>query len=60
MYVDLLLSIWRTNPAGEQKHLGSTDRFSKKIRRFLKMNVILSRKWNALTKDHVGTLCVQP
>ena len=55
IYVDLLLSVGRTNLAGEQKHLdyiilcyagsllnnilGSTDRFSKKNRRFLKNNL---------------------
>ena len=55
IYVDLLLSVGRTNPAGEQKHLDyiilccsgsslhgileSTDRFSKKICRFLKNNL---------------------
>ena len=55
IYVDLLLSVGRTNPAGEQKHLDyiifcyagsslhgileSTDRLAKKIRRFLKNNL---------------------
>jgi len=55
IYVDLLPSVGRTNPAGEQKHLDyiilcysgsslhgileSTDRLSKIIRRFLKNNL---------------------
>jgi len=55
IHVDLLLSVGRINPAGEQKHLDyiilccsgsslhgileSTDRFSKKICRFLKNNL---------------------
>ena len=55
IYVDLLLSVGRTNPAGEQKHLDyiilcyagsslhgileSTDRLAKKDRRFLKNNL---------------------
>ena len=55
IYVDHLLSVGRTNPAGEQKHLDyiilcysgsslqdileSTDRFSKESRRFSKNNL---------------------